>query len=94
MEDISVFTIKRCNHSIQPVPVAIKTTLRDWVERNAPPSADTLLGFALDGIIWGKIVDSKLMLAHDVEKRFSRALHPNTLQEVRLFGKSAESSRH
>lgn len=64
--------------------------VRAWLENNAPESAETLLAFALDGLIWGKLKDGQLTVAANVETEFSPELDIGTLQEARLFGPTAE----
>jgi CRISPR-associated protein (TIGR03984 family) len=57
-----------------------------------------LLGFALDGVIWGKCINGKLQTAFEagqlakdeLAECYSAELNSNTLQEARLFSQSAE----
>jgi CRISPR-associated protein (TIGR03984 family) len=69
---------------------ALAQDVRAWLVNNAPESAETLLAFALDGLIWGRLKDGQLMVAADVETDFSPELDISTLQEARLFGPTAE----
>ncbi|MFQ5435256.1 MAG: CRISPR-associated protein Csx19 [Anaerolineae bacterium] len=78
--------IEKCTVTRKSVTVKIETDLGDWLVKNAPETAVTLLAFDLDGLIWGKIKSGKLVIAHE----YSAPLRADTLQEARLFGKSAE----
>jgi len=68
------------------VPVNIEKDLGDWLVKNAPETAVTLLAFDLDGLIWGRIESGQLVIAHE----HSVLLNTDTLQEARLFGKNGE----
>jgi CRISPR-associated protein (TIGR03984 family) len=50
-----------------------------------------LLGHAVDGVIWdGFAPGARLTLAGQVFPEYSARLHPNSLQELRLFSQSGE----
>ena len=78
--------IKPCKVTCEPVTVNIETDLGDWLVKNAPETAVSLLAFDLDGLIWGKIESGTLFIAHE----YSVPLQADTLQEARLFGKNGE----
>ncbi len=83
-------TIKCCTRTLTSVTVDANMDLGDWVVENAPETAVTLLVFSLDGLIWGELESGALTTSHDVAPDYSPALHRDTLQEARLFGKTAE----
>ena len=78
--------IKPCKVTCKSVTVKIETDLGDWLVKNAPETAVTLLAFDLDGLTWGKIESGKLFIAHE----YSVPLKADTLQEARLFGENGE----
>ena len=78
--------IKSCQVTCEPVMVKIETDLGSWLVENAPETAVTLLAFALDGLIWGRIESGKLVIAHE----HSVPLNADTLQEAWLFGNNGE----
>ena len=62
-----------------------------WFQRQ--PNVGTggwFLAHADDGVIWGQIRDSHLVLSNSVFPRVSPALRTFTLQQARLFGEQAE----
>lgn len=83
--------IKQGTMKISAVATAdLAPDVRAWLVGNAPASAETLLAFALDGLIWGRLKEGQLTVAADVESEFSPELDIDTLQEARLFGETAE----
>lgn len=68
---------------IDDLPIEDGISLETWLEQHAQPK-DILLAHALDGVIWGKIVDGKLRLQP------SAMLNLDTLQELRLFNYQRE----
>ncbi len=62
---------------------------KSWMEeKNNLPEPTWILGYAFDGVIWGKFHNSKLILAHDVFPDASPPLRLETLQHAYLFSKS------
>jgi CRISPR-associated protein (TIGR03984 family) len=62
-----------------------------WLESQpAVGQNNWLLAYAEDGVIWGKMVNGKLTLAHQVRSDLCRPLRRETLLEARLFGEQAE----
>ena len=77
--------IKNCSMTTKSGIVERNGDVLAWLVKNAPDSADTLLAFDLEGLIWGKIKSGTLTVAPG-----SVPLQAETLQEARLFGKTAE----
>lgn len=78
--------IENCSLQMAEVSTDQIENIDKWLADNAPNSADTLLAFALDGLIWGKLKEGKLIIAHD----YTVELRADTLQEARVFGESGE----
>lgn len=59
--------------------------LEDWLVEQLKNHGVTLLAFADDGVIWGRLVDGLLVTAPGAP-----ALHEKTLQQAYVFGKESE----
>jgi len=77
---------------VDDLPKAFESeaALRAWIVQQAQPDMALLLAHADDGVIWGKVVDQNLALAGDAFSEVRVALHPKTLQQLRLFGPVGE----
>lgn len=67
--------------------------LRAWLESQAETyKFEWLLAHSEDGVNWGKFEENKLIISHDIASHlaFVPELKPETLQQLRLFGKDAE----
>ena len=75
---------------VQPLTVPA-TNLHAWLQAQANAQPDLklryLLAHALDGVIWGEMRQAVLHLA---QSNYTPPFLDDTLQEVRLFGDSAE----
>jgi CRISPR-associated protein (TIGR03984 family) len=49
-----------------------------------------ILGHVTEGVIWGKIVSEKIILAHDADVTFGPPLNVNELLDLRLFNTDQE----
>lgn len=79
--------IKKCQVTLsESIALSADTNLEEWLVRNAPETAVTLLAFDLEGLIWGKLESGAIVLATEN----SIPLRVSTLQEARLFGETAE----
>ncbi len=59
--------------------------------KHAPPNKETfLLAHADDGVIWGKLVDGKLVTSNDLDREISPPLRGVTLQQAFLFHEAYE----
>lgn len=59
--------------------------LGNWIVRQLKDHGSTLLAFADDGVIWGRLADGKLVTAHDAPE-----LREKTLQQASIFGAECE----
>ncbi|HXK43686.1 MAG TPA: CRISPR-associated protein Csx19 [Anaerolineae bacterium] len=85
--------IKTGQHHIQslPVPDDLATELRQWLAAQTQPyGLNCLLAHADDGVIWGQVRDGGWHLSGDAFPAISPPLRAVTLQQVRLFGPTAE----
>jgi CRISPR-associated protein (TIGR03984 family) len=76
---------------INPVDADIPATevLYDWL-LHYMTDGDILLAHAVDGVIWGKVVDGQLSISHDVDSKISPELRVETLQQLRVFNAERE----
>jgi CRISPR-associated protein (TIGR03984 family) len=81
----------------EPVPVTALDSVKDWLQQQATQrQLPWLLAHADDGVIWGRLVEGRLVTAHDVAQGDAAALpycpelRTVTLQQARLFGDQAE----
>lgn len=77
------------------LPAPTDSNVREWLTTQMKESGLTyLLAFADDGVIWGRMDDDTLVIAHEasqkVDKQNFAELRDKTLQEAHLFGKDAE----
>lgn len=64
---------------------------RTWFQRQPNVGDETwFLAHADDGVIWGRLRDSKLITSDSVFSKISPPLQAITLQQARLFGQYAE----
>jgi CRISPR-associated protein (TIGR03984 family) len=71
-------------------PAGAETDLIGWLTAQARAHGlDTLLAFADDGVIWGKVAED-LRTAPEVPGSPAPKLRPETLQTAHLFGAQAE----
>jgi CRISPR-associated protein (TIGR03984 family) len=75
--------------------LSVEGDLWQWLEKQADNFQMTcLLGHALDGVVWGCMVDKKLHLAlcdnGVLVKEYDRTELADVLRELRLFGETAE----
>lgn len=85
--------IVECTYSITPEEVGpdFAGAPPAWLsERAGKYGLTLLLAHADDGVIWGEIRDGKLVLSSRFFPLVSPKLSPETLQQARLFGPSAE----
>jgi CRISPR-associated protein (TIGR03984 family) len=87
--------IDEIQRQVQPVTVvaAFENGIADWLVGQAQDhSLTTMLAYADDGVIWGKIDQGQLLTSRDAfpGKDISPPLRPLTLQQIRLFGPNAE----
>lgn len=69
----------------------LETNPHVWMETQAKQHGFTfLLAYADDGVIWGKFNANGLKLSGEVFPEVQVKLRATTLQQARLFGKSAE----
>lgn len=59
--------------------------LKDWITEQMKNYGETLLAFADDGVIWGKLVSGTLEIAPDAP-----GLSEKTLQQASVFGAACE----
>lgn len=59
--------------------------LKDWITKQLTQYGPTLLAFADDGVIWGKLVDGVLKTAETAPE-----LREKTLQQASIFGADCE----
>lgn len=78
--------------------------LQDWIlQQIGKENAAWILGHDLDGLIWGRIEDGKMSLAHDIavpsgpavwevdgQKRWGAPLRESTLLDLRVFSPDFE----
>jgi len=85
--------IEKCTYSNVPITVDAgfiakpKEWLSDWAKKH---TLTTLLAHADDGVIWGRMDEEQLILSGKAFPDVSPSLRAITLQQVRLFGPSAE----
>ncbi len=81
-----------CNTELAPLSKteAFRTSIVELAKEKLGDEPATLLAFALDGLIWGRLDSAELTIANDVGANHSPQLLPTTLQELRLFNQSAE----
>lgn len=102
-----IYDIETCQTTVtDSYKIDFGNDLKGWLEKEAANHQFTyLLGYALDGVIWGHF-DKSLVTAYAVAnvqleggatdgvvkmaRRVSAELRANTLQEARVFGESAE----
>lgn len=77
------------NRNDKSVSVTIPATgFKTWLEQQATThQLRYMLAHALDGVIWGEMRQGKLQVA---QSDYTPSLLEDTLQEVRVFGNSAE----
>ncbi|MBN2394708.1 MAG: TIGR03984 family CRISPR-associated protein [Anaerolineae bacterium] len=64
-----------------------------WLQHQAKDKEDpfeTLLAYADDGVIWGRVKNHSLLTAHTAFPAISPELQTATLQQARLFGPTCE----
>jgi CRISPR-associated protein (TIGR03984 family) len=59
--------------------------VRTWLESQMNEKRPTLLAFADDGVIWGRLMSNKLVTGHDQPE-----LRESTLQQAFVFGQEDE----
>lgn len=64
--------------------------LNDWLGQHPLLNMQGLLAHADDGLIWGKVDNSAVVLSSQFYPDVSPPLHAVTLQQLRLFGLQAE----
>lgn len=78
-----------------PLPVLTNDTVRKWLTAQMNNNGLTyLLAFADDGIIWGRMDNSELVIAHEAsqkeDKKNYTQLRGETLQQAHIFGEDME----
>lgn len=74
----------------QITPQVITTDLNSWLAVKLQESDFLLLGHAIDGVIWGKVISGQIYLASEVDDQVSPPLMLDTLQQLRLFNHERE----
>lgn len=75
----------------QTVPSSFNDDPQAWLTQQAGEySLNTLLAYADDGAIWGRIENGVLTLAGAAYPEVAVALRASTLQQARLFGSGGE----
>jgi CRISPR-associated protein (TIGR03984 family) len=80
---------------IKPTPLEVPAlpnadALKQWIEtQHIAYQLSYLIAHAEDGVIWGRFEAQQLVTADHLWKCVPK-LQPNTLQQVRIFGKNAE----
>jgi len=65
-------------------------SLREWLKQQMSLTRSKFIAFADDGIIWGTLVNDKLITSRDLDKGVSSELQEKTLQQAFVFGKDDE----
>lgn len=83
--------------STEPLAVDDISEVKDWLQTQAIAyGLQWLLAHADDGVIWGKMINEKLVTSYEAAQRDAKAkevcppLRLATLQQARLFSRSAE----
>ncbi len=69
--------------------VPIEGDFEEWLSSYAS-SGDYLLAHALDGVIWGRFTNERLVTSHELASDISPPLRLETLQQLRLFNEHSE----
>lgn len=56
-----------------------------WLNQTVFPEGVLLLAHAVDGVNWGWSTGSGFLFSHDVAPKLAPVLHPETLQQLRVF---------
>lgn len=92
---MKIHQISEIERQIQPVTVdsTFQDDIAAWlVDRANEHALTTMLAYADDGVIWGKVEQGNLLTSRDTfpQAQVSPALRPLTLQQLWLFGPQAE----